>query len=93
MQRIKPLGEIAVAFAANSEFIPYTAVMIQSIIDRADEERLYDLVVLYSDIECELIERVISLAAGHHNDKFDFDESVIPRTAEFLFALALRYCS
>ena len=33
------------------------------------------------------------LAAGHHNDKFDFDEAVIPRTAEFLFALALRYCS
>ena len=33
------------------------------------------------------------LAAGHHNDKFDFDESVIPRTAEFLFALALRYCN
>ena len=72
MQKIKPLGEIAVAFAANSEFIPYTAVMIQSIIDRADEERLYDLVVLYSDIECELIERVISLAAGHHNISIRF---------------------
>jgi aminobenzoyl-glutamate utilization protein A len=33
------------------------------------------------------------LAAGHHNDRFDFDESVISHAAAFLLALTLRYCS
>ena len=32
------------------------------------------------------------LAAGHHNDRFDFDESVISHTAAFLAALTLKYC-
>lgn len=32
-----------------------------------------------------------ALSAGHHNGRFDFDESVIPRTAAFLCALALNY--
>lgn len=31
------------------------------------------------------------LAAGHHNDRFDFDESVLARSAGFLALLAFRY--
>ena len=32
------------------------------------------------------------LAAGHHNDKFDFDETVLSRTAAFMTGLVLKYC-
>lgn len=70
---------IPICFSANSDFIPYTAVMIQSIIDRSSNDKNYDINILYSEINDEYKEATLSLATGHENIKirfFDVSEHV-----------------
>lgn len=51
-RKLAPVFEEAVpiVLAANEKFAPYLAVMIQSIVEHADSERNYDLIVLNHDI-------------------------------------------
>ena len=67
IEKIFPSGEVPICFSANSDFIPYTAVMIQSIIDRADKDKNYDIIILYSELDGQLCDMLLSLAAGHEN--------------------------
>lgn len=77
-------GGIPICFSANSDFIPYTAVMIQSIIDHSSKDRSYDINILYSEMKKEYKEAVLSLAEGHENVKIRFfDVSEYVRDFEF----------
>lgn len=57
-------GEVPICFAANNAFLPFTGVMIQSIIDHANEHDNYDIVVLCSDADETLAKKMVSLADG-----------------------------
>lgn len=69
-------GEIAICFSANSDFVPYTAVMIRSIIDHSDKNKNYDITVLYTELQQQLQDMLFSLEVGHRNIKIrTFDVS------------------
>ena len=53
---------VPICFAANNNFLPFTGVMIQSIIDNANSNDKYDIIVLCSDAEEELKKKMLSLA-------------------------------
>ena len=59
--------EIPICFAANNGFLPFTGVMIQSIIDHANKSDNYDIVVLCSDAEERLKHKMTSLCKGKEN--------------------------
>ena len=63
---------VPICFAANSGFIPYTAVMIESIIENASADENYDIVVLYTDVDDERIAKTLSLAEKHPNVSIRF---------------------
>lgn len=46
-------SSIAIAFASDDRFCPYMSVMIRSIMDHADENKNYDILVLTRDIQAE----------------------------------------
>ena len=53
MQKLSPAfsqGNVALVFAANDSYVPYTATMMLSIMKHASQERGYDFVVLHRDI-------------------------------------------
>ena len=58
---------VPICFAANNGFLPFTGVMIQSIIDHANKNDNYDIVVLCSDADQELKRKMISLARDKQN--------------------------
>lgn len=60
-------GEVPVCFSANSDFAPYTAVMIRSILDHADKNKNYDIIVLYTELEESFQKALISLSTGYSN--------------------------
>ena len=63
---------IPICFAANSAFIPYTAVMIKSIIEHRNYSDNYDIIVLYTDVSDDYIEKTVSLANGIGNVSIRF---------------------
>ena len=65
-------SEIPICFAANSAFIPYTAVMIKSIIEHRNHRDNYDIIVLYTDVHSDYIEKTVSLADGIDNVSIRF---------------------
>lgn len=65
-------GAIPLCFSANSDFLPYTAVMIRSVIDHANADKNYDIVILYSEMKSEYIDAVRSLADGQDNISIRF---------------------
>ena len=58
---------VPICFAANNNFLPFTGVMIQSIIDHANQKDNYDIVVLCSDAEEKLKRKMTSLARDKKN--------------------------
>lgn len=67
---MKPAFEennIPIALAANNYFIPYTATLLQSIIDNASNENNYDILVLTQDIKGDSKKRIQSMLAAHPN--------------------------
>ena len=75
MINIKPAhknNNIAIAFAANEEYVIYTAVTIRSIIDNASDSNNYDIVILYTEISDENIIKIISMADAHANVSIRF---------------------
>ncbi len=70
---------VPICFAANNGFLPFTGVMIQSIIDHANSKDNYDIIVLCSDADEKLKKKMISLADGKKNISirlFDVNEFV-----------------
>ncbi len=58
---------VPICFAANNGFLPFTGVMVQSIIDHANKNDNYDIVVLCSNADPKLRNKMISLADGKEN--------------------------
>lgn len=67
IQKVFEGNEVPICFSANSDFVPYTAVMIRSIIDHASENKNYDIILLYAELRDELLSMLISLADGYEN--------------------------
>ena len=72
IKKIFASGEIPICFSANSDFLPYTAVMIQSIIDNSKPSKNYDIIILYSDMEEPLREKLCSMKDGYENIEIRF---------------------
>ena len=58
---------VPICFSANNNFLPFTGVMVQSIIDNANDKDNYDIIVLCSDADEKLKNKMISLADGKEN--------------------------
>ena len=58
---------IPICFSANNDFLPFTGVMIQSIIDHANSKDNYDIVVLCGDVDADLKKKMKSMADGKRN--------------------------
>ena len=57
----------ALVFSTNELFAPYLAVMIQSVIDRASDDRRYDMVILTADMKESTFDKIAALAKGRAN--------------------------
>ena len=74
-EKINPAFEknnIPICFAANNGFVPYTAVMIQSIINNANKENNYDIIVLFTDISVDYQNKVLTLIKNKKNISIRF---------------------
>lgn len=60
-------GSVPICFAANNGFLPFTGVMVQSIIDHANQNDNYDIVVLCSNADPVLKKKMLSMADGKDN--------------------------
>ena len=58
---------IPICFSVNNNFLPFTGVMIQSIIDHSNNKDNYDIIVLCSDASNDLKNKMASLANGKKN--------------------------
>ena len=63
---------VPVCFSVNNAFLPYTGVMIQSIIDHANNKDNYDIIVLCSDADEKQKNKMFSLANGKDNISIRF---------------------
>ena len=63
---------IPICFSVNNSFLPFTGVMIQSIIDHANDKDSYDIVILCSDAEEKNKQKMISLADNKNNISIRF---------------------
>lgn len=70
MERLTPArneNNVPIVFAANNYFVPYTAVMIQSVMEHASPEKHYDIILLHSEEPGDYRERLQRLAACYEN--------------------------
>ena len=65
-------GEVPICFSANSDFLPYTAIMIQSIIDHMNTANNYDIVILYRELDTTLSEMLSDMVKKHKNVSLRF---------------------
>ena len=68
--KIKPAfkdNNKCIVFSANNEFMPCLAVMIQSIIDNANTDKFYDILVLNKDIDLQTMKTVEMMTDFHDN--------------------------
>lgn len=63
---------VPICFSANNDFLPFTGVMIQSIIDHANKKDNYDIIVLCDDAEKDLKKKITSLADKKENISIRF---------------------
>ncbi len=63
---------IPICFSANNSFLPFTSVMIQSIIDHSNNKDNYDIIILCSDAENKQKNKMLSLAEGKDNISIRF---------------------
>lgn len=86
-QKLKPafdmgLKPIPIVFAANSAFAPVCAVAIQSVIENADSQKYYDIIVIESDISKEDKTLICSLVQGRKNFSIRFFNA-LPLTEDY----------
>lgn len=58
---------IPIALAANDYFVPYTATLIQSIVDNSNTDKNYDILILTQDIKPESKKRINHIIKGFDN--------------------------
>jgi len=63
---------VPICFAANNNFLPFTGVMIKSIIDHANIMDNYDIIILCSDVDNKQKKKMISLANEKENISIRF---------------------
>lgn len=63
---------VPICFSVNNNFLPFTGVMVQSIIDHANSKYNYDIIILCSDALDKLKRKMISLAKGKENISIRF---------------------
>ena len=63
---------IPICFSVNNNFLPFTGVMIQSIIEHSNNKDNYDIIVLCSDAKEELKNKMLFLANGKKNISIRF---------------------
>lgn len=64
---IQQNNNIPIVFSTNMYFIPYMAVMIQSILNCASDKYHYDIIILHSEITAWQAEEIISLSSNYNN--------------------------
>lgn len=63
---------VPICFAADNNFMPYTAVTIQSIIECSNKNTNYDINILYTDISEEYIQKTLKLKKDKANISIRF---------------------
>lgn len=65
--RIDPIDKkyVPIVLAANDGFVPYLSTMIESILEHANPDRGYDIIVLHRDISADNQQRIQLQAAGY----------------------------
>ena len=87
IKKLKPafgrdLQPIPIVFAANNEFAPVCAVAIQSVIENANSEKYYDIIIIKSDISKENQSLICSLIQGRKNISIRFFDA-FPLTKDY----------
>jgi len=75
MEKIKPAfqeNSVPICFSANDNYVPMLATEIASIIDHANAEKNYDVVILTTEISDENKVKLLSLIARHANFSIRF---------------------
>ena len=62
-------NNIPIALAANENFVPYTATLIQSIVDNSNESNNYDIIILTQDITPDSKKRIGWITENLNNFK------------------------
>lgn len=65
-------NNVPVVIAANNLYAPYAGVVVQSLLDHADEKNNYDIIIFQRDISQENKRLLKSLAAEHTNVSIRF---------------------
>lgn len=65
-------NRIPICFSANAGFLPYTAAMIQSIIDMSSSNNNYDIVILHTGLDKNLQKKVMCLSKNKSNISIRF---------------------
>lgn len=65
-------NNIAIAFCADDNFAPCTAVLIRSILSTGSENNNYDFVLLHSGMRTENQRKLTEITAGHQNASMRF---------------------
>lgn len=93
MQSLRPaFAPVNIVYATNAEYAPHLAVSMYSLLCNADRSRLYDIVVLHSDISPESRERLLRLEKLFPNcsirlvDMTEFHQSVKDCTRSYITA-------
>ncbi len=69
---IYPEGSINLVMASDNSFSPYLGVLMQSIVDCALEENVYDIVILHRQIAEENQKRILRIKKGKENISIRF---------------------
>jgi len=65
-------ANVAIAIAANEQFMPYSGVFIQSIMDHASTDHNYDILILTEDAKPYTRTKLLSMLEGHENFSIRF---------------------
>lgn len=96
-QRIEPAFQnnkeyrehsVPVLFAANEYFLPYTGVMIQSILDHASDDHAYDIIIFHGGVSQTIMDSVAALSDGYPNVSIRF-LNVKPLCEQYTFEAAI----
>lgn len=74
MQKLKPTfkNNNCIVFSTNLGFLPYTAVMVESIIENGKDKNDYDIIILHNNIDNDSIKKFTSMSKGHKNVSIRF---------------------
>jgi hypothetical protein len=77
----------AIVTASNNYFIPYAAVMLQSLLDHISTQRNYEIYILHTDVAAENQIKIKNLCKNHPNISIEF-YNMMPEISMFSFGLS-----